>query len=154
MAASKPFTIDSNILIYAGDRSDPQKHRFSNQIVQSLMFHHAWLPLQCLNEFYKVTTQKGHLPAFEAEKTVRDLVVFVDVVAPEIEDTFAAMALQQSHRIQYFDALLLAVASRAGCTTIFSEDMQDKRTYGSITVRNPFLMSSTDLDALLDLSER
>jgi len=154
MTASRLVTIDSNILIYASDRSDPRKHRLSNQIVQSLMLRHAWLPLQCLNEFYKVTTQKGHLPAFEAEKTVRDLAAFADVVTSALEDTFAAMALQQSHRIQYFDALLLAVASRAGCTTIFSEDMQDGRTYGSITVRNPFLMSPTDLDTLLDQSER
>ena len=40
--------------------------------------------------------------------------------------------------LNYWDALILAAAERAGTRWILSEDFQDGRKYGSIRVVNPF----------------
>ena len=37
-----------------------------------------------------------------------------------------------------FECLLLAAAERAGCGTVYSEDMSDGQHYGSLVVCNPF----------------
>jgi len=48
---------------------------------------------------------------------------------------------ESNHRRQQmiYDALIVASALEAGCTTLVSEDMQDGRVIdGRLTIRNPF----------------
>jgi len=50
-----------------------------------------------------------------------------------------AMQFHQIHKIPFFDGLLLSTVARAGYTTLFTEDFQDGRELGGVTLRNPFL---------------
>ena len=54
----------------------------------------------------------------------------------------AAVALSRDHNIAFYDALIVAAAQEAGCDTLFTEDMQHGRTFGSLTIVNPFLESA------------
>jgi predicted nucleic acid-binding protein len=47
-------------------------------------------------------------------------------------------AISAEHRVNYYDGAILAAAERLGCDTVLSEDMTDGRSYGGVTVRNPF----------------
>jgi predicted nucleic acid-binding protein len=38
----------------------------------------------------------------------------------------------------FYDALIVAGALRAGCTRLYSEDMQEGRTVRGVTIENPF----------------
>ena len=76
--------------------------------------------------------------------------MFVVSVSYVQEDVLEAMSLHKTGEYQFFDSLLMATSARAGCSTLFSEDLQDGRPYGSLTVRNPFKLSATELDTLLD----
>ena len=41
----------------------------------------------------------------------------------------------------YWDSLIIAAALEAGCTTLYSEDLQHKQVIeGVLTILNPFLM--------------
>ncbi|WP_252263399.1 hypothetical protein [Paracidobacterium acidisoli] len=40
---------------------------------------------------------------------------------------------------QIYDALVIAAALEAGCTTLYSEDMQDGQKIDGLTIRNPFV---------------
>ena len=40
--------------------------------------------------------------------------------------------------LNYWDALILAAAERAGCDTVYSEDLSAGQTYGAVTVQNPY----------------
>jgi predicted nucleic acid-binding protein len=40
--------------------------------------------------------------------------------------------------LNFWDALILATASREGCTILYSEDFQHGRAYGTVKVVNPF----------------
>ncbi|AEU38081.1 PIN domain-containing protein [Granulicella mallensis] len=149
MTATSRFTVDTNILIYAVDRSDQAKHMIAEKIVRILIARRAKLPLQCLNEFYRATTRKRLLQPVEAEMIVRKYMLFTDIEAATPEDLLQAMSLHQQDNLQFFDSLLICSAIRTGCTILFSEDFQNGRTFGSLTVHNPFTMEDAELHLLL-----
>jgi predicted nucleic acid-binding protein len=62
------------------------------------------------------------------------------------------MRAHQQDGLQFFDALLVCTARRAGCHTFLTEDMQNDRTLDGITIRNPFLLSSADLAQVLEIN--
>ena len=51
----------------------------------------------------------------------------------------AALEIAACTRYQFYDALIIAAALEGGCTTLFSEDLQDGQVInGGLTIRNPF----------------
>ena len=50
-----------------------------------------------------------------------------------------AMALAEDHQLSFHDALIVAAAIEAGCDTLFTEDMQHGRSFGGLSIVNPFL---------------
>lgn len=131
MTATSDFTLDTNILIYAIDRTDPAKHSVAERLLDAVADNGGVLLLQSLSEFYRATTKKRLIEHSLAESTVRAAMQFATVVPPDSADLLTAISLHQLHNLQFFDALLLATAARAGCTTLFSEDFQHGRTYAS-----------------------
>lgn len=49
-----------------------------------------------------------------------------------------ALRLTADHRLQVFDALILAGAARAGCELMLTEDLHDGFVWRGVTVANPF----------------
>ncbi|QMV18238.1 PIN domain-containing protein [Granulicella sp. 5B5] len=144
------FTNDTNILVYSIDATDLPKHLTAKRIVQAHTIRRYPVMLQSLSELYFATTRKSLLSNADASQIVTRTLSISPVIPYDSSDVAAAMRLHDLHKIQFFDALLLATAARSGCTTLFSEDFQHNRAYGTITVRNPFLLSPAELDALLD----
>jgi predicted nucleic acid-binding protein len=143
------FTLDTNILIYSADRSDASKHALAERLVARLVQRRGAIPLQCLNEFYRATTKKRLLTKAEASAIVERLLLSVNTIASSASDSREAMRIHDAHTTQFFDALLLATSTRAGCTIFLSEDLQDGQTFGALTVRNPFKMTGAELATLL-----
>jgi predicted nucleic acid-binding protein len=50
----------------------------------------------------------------------------------------SAVALARDHKLSFYDALIVAAAVDAGCLVLFTEDLQDGRKFGAVTVENPF----------------
>jgi predicted nucleic acid-binding protein len=57
---------------------------------------------------------------------------------PIDEDLIDALDLVRDHRLAFWDALMCATANRAGLNYLLSEDMQDGRRVGGLTIVNPF----------------
>ncbi|MBV8492442.1 MAG: hypothetical protein JO162_03075 [Alphaproteobacteria bacterium] len=53
-------------------------------------------------------------------------------------DLDLALRLVSAHRLGFWDALMCATAERAGVDHLLSEDMQDGRRLGALTIVNPF----------------
>jgi predicted nucleic acid-binding protein len=62
-------------------------------------------------------------------------------VAITVDTHDAALRIAQRYGFHIYDSLIVAAAIEAGCTTLYSEDMQHNQTIGSLTVRNPFRSS-------------
>ncbi len=53
----------------------------------------------------------------------------------------AARALAEHHGLSFHDALIVAAAVAAECDILYSEDLQHGRTFGGLTIHNPFIES-------------
>ncbi len=124
---------DSNILIYAYS-IDRRRHRAIEVLAPG-----GKISVQVLNEFTNVlrNKQKQDWPIIElAVASVRRQ--FPEIAPLSAETHAAALAIARDHGLSFYDALIVAAALEAGCDTLYSEDMQDGRAIGGLTIRNPF----------------
>jgi len=133
-----PFTIDSNILVYAVDADAGSKHRVALDVVARAATANCVLTVQALAEFFFVTTRKGHLAADAAEQMVS---LWKRTFGTTVFDTRAldaAMALVRDRRLAFWDAALIAAARGQGCRHLISEDMQHGQSIEGLEIVNPF----------------
>ena len=143
------ITIDTNILIYAIDVSEGEKHLISARVVSALSRQRGLLPLQAVNEFFFVCSRKSRLPTDEAEKFAAALLRRCKILLPDPLDTISAMRMAQTANLQFFDALLIATAQRGKCSVLLTEDMQDGLMLDGLKIVNPFRIASQELSVLL-----
>jgi len=95
--------------------------------------------VQVLNEFVNVWRRRLRRPWPEIEDALGVLKTLLDVPVPltlELHET--AIGLARDYKISFYDGLIIAAASRAGCRVLYSEDLQDGRALIGVTIRNPF----------------
>lgn len=130
--------VDTNILIYAHDGGAGTKHDLAEALLRRLADAQSGATsTQVLVEFYAAATRKLRIPSEEAEETI-DYLAHWRLHRPNHDTILHAIRLERRHKISWWDALILASALELGCKTLWSEDFQDGRKFGSLTVRNPF----------------
>ena len=142
-----PIFVDTNVLVYARDSSEPTKQPLARQWLEALWPRRAGrLSVQVLQEFYVTVTRKldPGLPAEEARSDVRDLFRW-DPLAMDGRLIESAWLLQDQHSVSFWDALIVAAARRSECEFLLSEDLQDGHDFAGTQVVNPFLRPPGDL---------
>jgi predicted nucleic acid-binding protein len=93
---------------------------------------------QVLQEFFVTVTRKlaRPLPAREAEAALRRLME-LSVVQVDPDLILAAAVCGRRDRISFWDALILAAASAAGCEEVLSEDLPHGQSFGRVRIANP-----------------
>jgi predicted nucleic acid-binding protein len=129
---------DTNVLVYADDKGAPAKQRRA----LALLAEHrragtGVVSLQVLQEYFVTVTKKLHVDAGVARRKVELLAEF-DVATPDVADILAAIDLQRLHGFSFWDALVLRAAKQAGCSVLFTEDLQAARQVDGIRIVNPF----------------
>jgi len=125
---------DSNILIYTAT-ADPRR-----QQAAACLSRGGYASVQVLNEFVHVARRKLKQDWQVIEFALQQFRLSLDDVVPVTLDTHtSALALGRSHGFAFFDALIVAAAIEAGCDTLYSEDLQDGRRIGELTIVNPFV---------------
>jgi predicted nucleic acid-binding protein len=149
MSGSILFSLDTNILFYASDPTAGAKHTCAVAITDEAPKYNCILTLQSVGELGNSMIRRRAASAEMAQRIVsayRRSFPIVAAVESDIDDAFYA---HQQHTIPFWDAMLWATARRAGCTLLLSEDFQDGQVLGGVTIRNPFVLSSVQLTALL-----
>jgi predicted nucleic acid-binding protein len=129
--------LDTNVLIYAvaGRQSDPLEYAAARAIIRD---EFAVSPL-ILGEFLSVVRrpQKELMTLADANRWVEKWKPFctVDIDTDIIN---AASVIRERYKIQYWDAAHIACAERLNIRVLYTEDLNDSQTYGSVTVVNPF----------------
>lgn len=132
--------IDTNVLIYAHDRSAGEKHSRARDLIQELwQSGDGCLSLQVLQEFYVNVTQKVAQPLTPdlAARIIADLATW-HVHRPGVQDLLDAIALQRRYTISFWDAMVVTSAILLGCQRIWSEDLNPGQLYDGVRVVNPF----------------
>ena len=139
------IALDTNILAYAEGIGDNARRQASLDLIRLLPPSLVVIPAQCLGELFRVLAGKaGH----EASFTQKAILGWAD--AYETADSTwtafqSAMDAVACHRLQIWDALILAVAAEQRCRLLLSEDMQHEFTWRGVTVVNPYQESKHPL---------
>lgn len=132
--------VDTNILVYAYDRSAGVKSDRARELIAGLWRSgQGCLSLQVLQELFVTITRKvaKPMPAAGAASLIEDLSQWT-LHEPVRADVLAAIDLHRRKRISFWDALILQSAHHLRCRTIWSEDLNAGQVFGAIRVRNPF----------------
>jgi predicted nucleic acid-binding protein len=136
--SDRRITLDTNILVYAMNRQAGQRHVTATRIVARAPSVDCWLTLQSISEFYAVVSRKGMVSVIEAAAQANDWLAMFPTVAASASAIRAALASASAGTASYWDALLVATAAEAGCTTILTEDMGDGTVRHGVRILNPF----------------
>ncbi len=155
--------LDTNILVYAFDSSDPAKQQMAKQLIaEAATSATGWLSTQALGEFFHATVIRRRL--LTAAEAARAINAFLEAfVVAAIEPALVTEAFFRSPRpgfagrglggllttprnglvaaharLRYWDSLIVATANRCGRTEIICEDLSHGQSYNGSVVRNPF----------------
>jgi predicted nucleic acid-binding protein len=131
--------VDTNILMYAHDASAGAKHDRAKALVEELWRDRTGVvSTQVLQELAVNLRRKAGRPL--DAKATRDIVTDYltwQVVVNSGEPILEALDLEMRYRISFWDALVLQAANASGADVLYSEDLSDGQTYGSVRVVNP-----------------
>jgi predicted nucleic acid-binding protein len=135
-----PVFVDTNVLLYARDASEPDKQPRAREWLDLLWSERAGrVSLQVLTEYYQAVTRKLRpgLDRETARADVRDLSAWRPVRVDEMvmED---AWRLEDRYGLSIWDALVVASARAAGCRHLLTEDLQHGQDLDGLVVVNPF----------------
>ncbi len=139
------FLVDTNILVYSYDASEPEKQMICNALLKKCWMQKAYyaIALQNLSEFYVVVTKKIEhpLPKEIVKKIINDIIEFNNWQVLGLDETSIIIAIDLSikYKIHYWDALLCATMKQNGVTNVLTENTKDFDKIPWITAVNPFI---------------
>lgn len=135
---------DSNILVYAYDKSEGKKHLLCQQLVAGVFSgeHTGIVTNQVLAETYHVLTRdmKLGMDPDTARKTILDFILSNKWTKINYthETLSRAMIASSVHGVPFWDSLIAETAKENGITTILTENDADFKRISGIRAINPF----------------
>jgi predicted nucleic acid-binding protein len=134
--------IDTNVLVYAHDRGEPAKQAIAVEVLDHLhMSGQGLLSVQCLSEFFSITTSK-----LKAKLTISEAAKQVELLAaswPVLELTpFVVLEATRGvrvHKMAFWDAQVWASARLNQVPLVLSEDFSTGAVLEGVRFVNPFV---------------
>ena len=138
------FFLDTNILVYTFDDEDLGKRDRARALVaEALSGSRGIVSYQVIQEFLNAALRK-----FAKPLTAADAERYLTVVLEPLCAVFAgfdlyhqAIDIAERWKYSFFDSLIIASALQAGCTVLYSEDLQHGRKIGGLRILDPFVES-------------
>lgn len=132
--------VDTNVLIYAHDIDAGRKHDIAKIVLRELWADRTGiLSTQVLQEFYVNATRKIRTPLPKpAARSVVSTYAAWCVDGITAADVTAAFQIEDDAKINFWDALIVAVAARSGATRVLSEDLNPDQAITGVVIQNPF----------------
>ena len=125
---------DSNILLYIAGSDAAKAAR-----AEALVADGGMISIQVLNEITNVARRKMLLDWRETRLMLDTVRGLLDVIPLTVETHESGLALAERHKLSIYDAMIVAAALEAGCTILWSEDMQHGLLINDrLRIRNPF----------------
>jgi len=131
--------LDTNILVYAYDMSDPAKQRVAQDLVRKAVAGGLVTSTQVLAEFAATLLHKlSPAPSSQDVIALLDALAPIRLIPPDHEIVRRAVEAKSAYGLHFYDGMIVAAAERAGCERIWSEDFNPAQKYFGIAVANPF----------------
>ena len=132
------IAIDTNVLIYACDRSDERRQQAAIDLISRQTDGILLWQVAC--EFIAASrklAKYGFTPA-QAWERLNEFLAVLKLSLPG-ERVFAqAKALHLEKNVAFWDAMILAGCLEAGADILYSEDVPGEANLGNLRVVNPF----------------
>ncbi len=138
---SSAFLIDTNVLVYAHDPRDRKKQEQAFRVLDNLIGSgRAVLSVQCLTEFFSVTTRRLPEPL---DRAVAMTQVERLIRSCQILDLSPAVVLEgcrgsTEYGLSIWDALIWAVGKLNQIPCVLTEDAEHERYLEGVRFLNPF----------------
>jgi len=133
--------VDTNILVYAHDRSAGVKHQRAQRLLEQLwdsgqgVLSTQVLQELCINLRRKISHP---LPVDEVRLLIRDYATW-EVVTNTSESVLQALDIELRYKTSFWDALILQAAESSGATILYTEDLATGQRYRVVQVVNPLI---------------
>ena len=132
--------LDSNVFVYMLDESDAAKRRQAEMLVNgSLTQGTGCISFQVVQETMNVLIHKLGFQSEDARQALERFLVPLWQVNPTAALYQSAISLQGRYGFSFYDSLIVAAALEAGCTRLYSEDLQHGQQIQRMTIMNPFV---------------
>lgn len=139
--------LDTNILIYSISASEEPLEFTKKSLAADLLQRRNDLVLstQVLQEFYVQVTRASRPGALSHELACEFIESWkrFQIVPVTADLVDRALLIRRETGFQYWDCAIIAAAQIAGCDTLLTEDMQEGRILGGVTLSNPFSILRT-----------
>ena len=133
--------VDTNILIYAHDLDAGARHDIAAVAVEELWKNeNGVMSTQVLQEFYVNVTRiiPKPLTRAHARGIIENYLTWhIEVNEPDV--VLMATQIEERHGLSFWDALIIAAASRAKVDKILTEDLNHGQKIEGILIENPFI---------------
>jgi predicted nucleic acid-binding protein len=136
---SDKYFVDTNVLMYAHDKAAGAKHERAKALVEEFWRERTGVvSTQVLQELAVNLRRKAGRPldAKATREIVADYLTW-QVVVNGGESILDALDLEARFQISFWDALVVQAAQLSGAEILYSEDLSDGQTYGTVRVINP-----------------
>lgn len=124
---------DTNVALYLLSEDTAKSRRAENLLAAG-----GTISVQVLNEFTAAARRKRLADWDEIDELLLALRKLCSVEPVTVEVHELGVKLARRYGIQIYDACIVASAQLAGCTTLYTEDLQHGQRIGGLTIRNPF----------------
>ena len=125
--------LDTNVLVYLFS-ADPAKA----DRAEALLTAGGTISVQVLNEFTAVARRKLVMDWDDIGDVLTVFRETLAVVPLDLATHERGLAIARSTGYAIYDALILASATEAGATRLWSEDMTDGQVVDGVEISNPF----------------
>jgi len=132
--------LDTNIIVYAHDRSSGEKHAVAREIMDYLWeSRKGVISVQVLQEFFVCVTKKIVKPLhLKNARTILEYLLNWDVVVNDKYVTLKAIDLQEKYQFSFWDSLVIQAAIQGKARILFSEDLADGQVVKDLKILTPF----------------
>ncbi|HWA89202.1 MAG TPA: PIN domain-containing protein [Rhizomicrobium sp.] len=130
---SADIFFDSNIFLYVSS-ADREKSELADRLVRN----GGNVSTQVLNEFANVARLKFGLSYAEIRRKLYDIRQICTVHSLDLETHELGLNIAERYQFKLYGSMIVASALRAGCRTLYTEDLQHGQTIDGLALRNPF----------------
>ena len=132
--------VDTNIVVYAHDRSSGGKYKISRDILRELWKkRNGILSTQVLQEFFHISTKKisDRISLSKVEESIKHLLAW-KIVVNDGSNILQAIDIYKKYKYSFWDSLIIQAAISGKAEILLSENLQSGQIIESVKIINPF----------------
>ena len=139
---SAEYFLDTNIFVYQLERLDVRKAAIANELIRNgIARRTGCISFQVVQECLNIALRKAEIKLSDAEmrRYIQLALAPMLRIHSSVPLYYAALDIQLRYRYSFYDSLIIAAALEAGCSRLYTEDMQHGQRIYDLTIENPFV---------------